>query len=56
MAIKVVVHNQDSLEKCLRILNDKCREAHIFTLIRKKEHYLSPSERKHKKKTRRSRR
>jgi ribosomal protein S21 len=52
MAIKVVVRHQDALEKALRILRDKCKQAQIFTIMQKKEHYISPSERRHKKKIR----
>jgi ribosomal protein S21 len=56
MAIKVIVNQKDSFDKTLRIFKEKCREAHIFSLLQKKEHYTSPSERRHRKKSRRSRR
>lgn len=56
MPVKVIVNSQHSFDKSLRIFNDKCRKAQIFSLLRKKEHYQSPSERRHKKKSRRLKR
>ena len=54
MAIKVIVYQQDALEKSLQIFNAKCKKAQLFALMRKQEYYVSPSERRHKKKIRRT--
>jgi ribosomal protein S21 len=56
MAIKVIVYQQDALDKSLRIFNAKCKKAKLFTLMQKQEHYVSPSERRHKKKIHRTHR
>ena len=51
--VTVIVKKNDSLDKSLRIFDLKCRKAKVFQQLRKKAHYVSPSEQRHRKKSRR---
>lgn len=50
--VTVIVRKNDSLDKALRIFDSKCRKAQVFQIIRQKAYYVSPSEKRHKRRVR----
>jgi ribosomal protein S21 len=51
----VKVHKGEPIERALRLFDTKCKQARILQTVRQKEYYISPSERRHRKKARRTR-
>ena len=53
--VNVVVKKNDSLDKMLKRFESKCRRAQIYKIIQQKSYYISPSEKRHRKRRHRSR-
>jgi ribosomal protein S21 len=53
--VKVLVSKRDSLDKALRLFEAKCRKAQVFKILREKSHFISKSEQRHRKRSRRNR-
>ena len=48
--IYLLINKNMSFDANLRMFGQKCRKAKIFQIMREKSYYLSPSEKKHRRK------
>jgi len=53
--VTVIVSKSDSIDTVLRKFEAKCRRAQIYKLVQKKSYYVSKSEQKHRRRSRRTR-
>ena len=49
-----IVNKQESIDSAIRKFEAKCRRAHIYKLVHQKSYFVSKSEIRHRKKSRRS--
>ena len=48
-----VVRKDESIDKAIRNFEMKCRRARVYQIVLQKSYYISKSEKRHRKKTRR---
>ena len=48
--VTLIVNKNDSIDKIIRKFELKCRRAQIYKIVQKKSYYISPSEKRHRKK------
>ncbi len=53
--VSVNVSDYANLDEALRKFRAKVRKAHIFDMLNRKSYYLSPSERRHRRRYRKNR-
>ena len=53
--VTVIVKKNDSIDKTLRIFEAKVRKARVYQIVHQKSFYVSKSEKRHRKRSRRAR-
>ena len=53
--VTVTLRDNDSLDKMIKRFESKCRRAQIYKIMQQKSYYISPSEKRHRRKRHRSR-
>jgi ribosomal protein S21 len=53
--VTVIVRKNDSLDKTIKRFEAKCRRAQIFKIMQQKSYYMSPSEKRHRRRKHKSR-